>query len=152
MPCTYDLTPIAIFLQGFLGRSREEISWAAVQYSPERPTSCTLCLFMNGSRLRGEQLSGWIVSNNHNAFTTDFKGIYCNHSKPWNVSAEENPLEFWKSSFQFCKKQHIYQLIKQANSSVSLAYYLLLLLTLAVTRNLIALVLVAGLGWIGWLN
>lgn len=39
-------------------------------------------LFMNGSTLGGEQLSECIISNNHKAFTTEFKGIYANHSKP----------------------------------------------------------------------
>ena len=53
-------------------------------------------LFMNGSALGGGQWSECIISNNHKAFTTDFKGIYSNHSKLWNVSTKEHSLDFWK--------------------------------------------------------
>lgn len=69
-----------------------------------------------------------IISNNHKAFTTDFKGICSNHNKRWNVSTEKKKksLDIWKGGFGSVKKQPLYQLIKQASSPVILAHDLLL--------------------------
>lgn len=133
MPWACDLTPVVDFLRGIWGRSQEPISWAAVPCSPGRPLSFALSPLREWFNIRRGTIE-WVY---HLQQSQSCKGTSSNRSKPWNVSMENNPLDFLNRQFQFCENQQLYQPIQQVHD--------ILLLPIGFSHRF------RSSGWLSWL-